>query len=149
MSKEAAVEATVTGNDQDVGFRALVMKQAIRFNMSGEARNEADQVVHFTLQGRKKRIGKALSTIRKGTARSSKLHITTAPTKIDPALQTFTIVDWTSSSRNITNKYDLIFALRDKKRKVSTDQAEATWHKILETTLNSADLQKLNSTTPA
>ena len=56
MAKQQAVEATVSGNDQQVGFRALVMKQAIEYNLAGLARNDANEIVHFTLQGDKKRI---------------------------------------------------------------------------------------------
>jgi hypothetical protein len=37
MAKKEAVEATVSGNDQQVGFRALVMKQAIEYNLAGSA----------------------------------------------------------------------------------------------------------------
>ena len=109
MAKREAVEATVTGNDQQVGFRALVMKQAIEYNLAGSARNDANEIVHFTLQGDKQRIDLALATIQEGTKRSSDIKITTTSAAIDPALNAFTIVDWTSSSRNITNKYNLVF----------------------------------------
>ena len=67
----AAISAIVTGIDQHVGFRALVMKQAIQYNLAGTARNEPDDVVAFTLQGRAKRIEKAVETIRAGTRKSS------------------------------------------------------------------------------
>jgi acylphosphatase len=66
MAKKEAVEATVTGNDQQVGFRALVMKQAIEYNLAGSARNDADEIVRFTLQGDKHRIDSALATIQEG-----------------------------------------------------------------------------------
>jgi len=71
MAEREAVEATVTGNDQQVGFRALVMKQAIEHNLAGSARNDANEIVRFTLQGDKKRIDSALATIQIGTKRSS------------------------------------------------------------------------------
>ena len=132
MAKKEAVLATVSGNDQQVGFRALVMKQAIQYNLAGSARNDANQVVHFTLQGDKKRIDSALDTIQKGTKRSSDIKITTTPAAIDAALSAFTIVDWTSSSRNITNKYDLVFALRTDDKEISPSQTKAAWHQILE-----------------
>ena len=38
---------------EQVGFRAMVMKQAIEYNLAGLARNDANEVVHFTLQGDK------------------------------------------------------------------------------------------------
>jgi acylphosphatase len=93
MAKKEAIEATVSGNDQQVGFRALVMKQAIEYNLAGSAINDADMIVHFTLQGDKKRIDSALDTIQKGTRRSSDIKIKTTPTTIDSALDTFKIVD--------------------------------------------------------
>ena len=103
----------------------------------------ASRRVHFTLQGGKKRIGSALATIRKGTQRSSDLKITTTPTTIDPDLKALTIVDWTSSRRDITDKYNLVFKLRKGDKEISPRKAEAVWHKILEKTLSAEDLKKL------
>jgi acylphosphatase len=144
MAKKEAIAATVSGNDQQVGFRALVMKQAIEYNLAGSARNDADMVVHFTLQGDKKRIDLALDTIQKGTPRSTDIKITTTPTTIDAALNAFTIVDWTSSSRHITNKYNLVFTLRASDKEISKSQAKAAWRQILEETLDPEDLKKLH-----
>ncbi|HTW26324.1 MAG TPA: acylphosphatase [Acetobacteraceae bacterium] len=143
MSKQEAVAATVTGNDQQVGFRALVMKQAIEYNLAGSVTNDANDIVHFTLQGDKKRIDSALAAIQDGTKRSSDIKITTTSVPIEPSLEKFTIVDWTSSSRNITNKYNLVFELRAKDSAISPADAKATWHQILERTLNPDDLKKL------
>jgi len=143
MSKKEAIDATVTGNDQQVGFRAAVMKQAIEYNLAGWARNDANEIVHFTLQGDKQRINSALATIREGTKRSSDINITTASTTIKPALDAFTIVDWTSSSRNITNKYTLVFELRADDTPISPKDAKAEWHRILEKTLDKEDRKKL------
>ena len=143
MSKREAVEATVTGNDQKVGFRALVMKQAIEYNLSGSARNDENEIVHFTLQGHKHRIDSALATIQEGTKRSSDIKITTTSSAIDPSLNAFTIVDWTSSSRNITNKYNLVFKLRVNDTAISRTDAKAVWRQILEKTLDADDRKKL------
>ncbi|GLS20271.1 hypothetical protein GCM10007874_32880 [Labrys miyagiensis] len=143
MAKKEAIEATVTGNDQQVGFRAAVMKQAIEYNLAGSARNDANEIVHFTLQGDKKRIDSALATIREGTKRSSDINITTETATIDPALNAFTIVDWTSSSRNITNKYTLVFELRADDTPISPKDAKVEWHRILEETLDADDRKKL------
>lgn len=63
MGKREAVAATVAGHDQQVGFRALVMKKAIQYNLAGSASNDANEIVHFTLHGKKKRINSALTTI--------------------------------------------------------------------------------------
>src|SRR5580704_10631497 len=86
MAKKEAIEATVTGNDQQVGFRAAVMKQAIEYNLAGWARNDANEIVHFILQGDKYRIDSAVATLQEGTKRSSDIKITTTSTAIDPAL---------------------------------------------------------------
>ena len=81
-----AISASVTGDDQRVGFRALLMKQAIKYNLAGNAKNAPNNVVEFTLQGRSKRINEALETIRDGTRGSSKIEVTTAPAAVDPTL---------------------------------------------------------------
>jgi acylphosphatase len=144
MAKVEAVEASVSGDDQQVGFRALVMKQAIEFNLAGAAQNDPNQVVRFTLQGDKKRINSALATIEKGTKRSSGITVSTSPATIDSSLDTFTIVDWTSSRRNITTKYNLVFRLRSDDSEISSGKAEDEWHKILEKTLDAEDRKKLH-----
>ncbi len=108
-----AISATVTGNDQRVGFRAMVMKQAIAYNLAGNAKNDANNIVEFTLQGRQKRVDQALETIRGGTRKSSDIEVKTAPAAVDPKLDTFTVVGWTSTSRQITTPYTLVFKLRD------------------------------------
>jgi acylphosphatase len=143
MAKKEAVAATVTGSDQRVGFRAAIMKQAIEYNLAGSARNDANEIVHFILQGDKDRVDSAVATLQEGTKRSSDIEITTTSTAIDPALNAFTIVDWTSSSRNITNKYNLIFELRADDTAISPTDAKAGWHQILEKSLDADDLKKL------
>ena len=65
-----AVSETVTGNVQQVGFRAMIQKQAIQYNLAGIADNKPDTSVQFTLQGDGDRITQALETIRKGTKTS-------------------------------------------------------------------------------
>jgi acylphosphatase len=134
MGAEEAIEATVTGQDQQVGFRALVMKQAIEYNLAGSAQNDPNEIVRFKLQGHKKRIDSALDTIKEGTKRSSNIKVTTFVVPVDPSLKTFTIPGWTSSSRNITTLYNLIFKLRPDDGKISLDDAKAEWRKILKGT---------------
>ncbi len=145
MAEYVAIAATVTGDDQQVGFRAAVMKQAIMYNLAGSARNDADQIVRFTLQGDRDRINSAVATLKGGTKRSSDIDITTTPAPIDPALNAFTIVDWTSSSRNITNKYNLVFDLRADDTTIAPSDAKAAWRRILENSLNADDLKKLEA----
>jgi acylphosphatase len=145
MSKREALTATVTGNDEQVGFRALVMKQAIRYNLAGAALNQPDDVVRFTLQGKKKRINSALKTIKQGNAKTSGIKIATSPAAFDPSLNNFTIFDWTSASRSITTPYTLVFHLRANDEKISQAKAAAAWHQMLLRALDPADLKKLRS----
>src|SRR5580658_11306845 len=108
MSEQKAISAAVTGDDQKVGFRAMVMKQAIEYNLAGVAKNEPNMIVRFTLQGDGKRIDEAIAAIDEGTKRSMGVRVSATSTAIEPGLKTFTIVDWTSSSRQIANSYTLI-----------------------------------------
>jgi acylphosphatase len=145
MPQKQAISATVTGNDQHVGFRAMVLKQAIEYNLAGSAKNDANMIVHFTLQGDQKRIDKALAAIDEGTKKSSNIKVSTAPAAVDPALNTFTVVDWTSTTRNITKPYTLIFKLRSDDSVISKAEAKAVWHGILKSTLTGDDLRKLGA----
>jgi acylphosphatase len=109
MQQKKAILATVTGNDQHVGFRAMIMKQAIEYNLAGSAKNGADGTVHFTLQGDSDRLDSALAAIRAGTKKSSNIEVSATQAAVDSDLSTFTVIDWTSTSRNITTPYTLIF----------------------------------------
>lgn len=138
-----AVTGSVSGKVQKVGFRAMILKQAIEYNLAGSAKNLSDGTVQFSLQGKKHRIDKALDTIAKGTAKSSDVKVTTSPATVDPALNTFTVYDWTSTSRHITNPYDLVFHLRTDGEKISDKDAKKVYHEILKTTLSPEDQKKL------
>ena len=82
-------------------------------------------------------------TIRKGTSKSSNIEVKTAPAAVDPKLDTFTVVDWTSTTRQITTPYTLVFRLRDADGTVSKSEAKDVWHGILKTTVKGDDLKKL------
>jgi len=144
MAKEEAVDAVVSGNVQRVGFRALIMKQAIEYNLAGSAENYPDQTVHFTLQGDRQHIAEALAKIRLGTKKSTNVIVTTTDKPVDPALKSFTIDGWTSLSRDISNKYDLVFHVRAPDAQISKDDAKTKWHQILENTVTGDDLKKLH-----
>src|SRR5580704_17265929 len=66
-----AVYGVVTGNVQNVGFRAMIQNQAIQYNLAGSAKNDNDNSVRFILQGPKDRIDQALKAVSKGTKKSS------------------------------------------------------------------------------
>jgi acylphosphatase len=143
MQQKRAIVATVVGDDQQVGFRAMIMKQAIEYNLAGSAENEADETVHFTLQGDSDRLESALVAIRAGTKKSSNIEVSATQTAVNGGLSAFTIIDWTSTSRNITTPYTLVFTLRADDKAISKSEAKDVWHQILRTTLHGEDLQKL------
>jgi acylphosphatase len=141
--KEEAISGTVTGNDQHVGFRAMIMKQAIEYNLAGFTKNLPNDVVNFTLQGDAKRLTAAVSVIQEGSKKSSDITVSTTQVTFDPALNDFTIYAWTSTTRNITNPYNLVFHLRPDDGKLASADVKAAWHGILRSTLKGDDLKKL------
>jgi acylphosphatase len=141
--KNQAISGTVTGNDQHVGFRAMIMKQAIEYNLAGFTKNLPNDVVSFVLQGDGKRLNDAVSAIQEGTKKSSDIKVNTAEDKVDPSLNAFTIFDWTSTTRNITTPYTLVFHLRPDDGKLAPANVKTVWRGILQSTLKGADLKKL------
>ena len=139
-----AISGTVTGNDQQVGFRAMIMKQAIEYNLAGFAENLPNDVVKFTLQGDPERLTTAVSAIQEGTKRSSDIKVSTTQGTVDPALNAFTIYAWTSASRNIANPYNLVFPLRPDDGVLAQTDVKTVWHGILQSTLNGDDRKKLH-----
>ncbi len=143
-AQQEAITATVMGETiQKVGFRALIEKQAIMYNLAGYTRNNPDGTVGVLLQGDKDRIDKTLEAISAGNKNSSKANIIgESPAALDPNLKTFTILSWTSRSRNILNPYDLVFNLRPADNEISRKEATAAWNTIAESTLRGEDLAK-------
>ena len=143
-AQQESVTGTVSGEAiQKVGFRAMIQKQAIMYDLAGYARNVPDGTVSISLQGDKDRIDKALAAIRVGSKKSSRnnvVNVATAPW--DSTLKTFTVVGWTSTSRNITNPYDLVFQLRSANDEITKKEAAAIWNTIAESTLKGDDLDK-------
>jgi acylphosphatase len=141
---QQAIKGIVSGEAiQKVGFRAMIQKQAITYNLAGYARNIPDGTVSISLQGDKDRIDKVLDAIRAGTKKSShdnKVSATDDP--LDPSLKTFTVFDWISTSRNITTPYNLVFPLRPADDEISPKQAKGVWNAIAESTLKGDDLTK-------
>jgi acylphosphatase len=143
-AQQEAITATVTGQAiQKVGFRAMIQKEAIMENLAGSARNNPDGTVKVSLQGDKDRIDQVLAAIRAGSKKSSKDNtIALVPTALDPNLKTFTVFGWTSTTRNITNPYDLVFHLRPANDQISAHDAKAVWNTIAEGALKGDDLAK-------
>ena len=143
-AQQEALTANVTGAAiQKVGFRAMIQKEAIAFNIAGAARNNPDGSVSVSLQGDKDRIDQLLAAIRSGTKKSSTNNaIAQSPAAIDASLKTFTVYGWTSTTRNITTPYDLVFSLRPANNQISRHEAKAVWNDIAKATLKGDDLTK-------
>ena len=143
-AEEQAIKGVVSGAMiQKVGFRAMIQKQAIMYNLAGYARNIPDGTVSISLQGDKPQIDQVLDAIRAGSKKSShdnKIAVTNDA--LDPNLRTFKVFAWTSTTRNITNPYDLVFQLRPADDELSKKKASAAWNTIAEGTLKGDDLAK-------
>jgi len=137
-----AVSGIVTGNVPEVGFRAMIQKQAIRYNLAGSAKNDPDKSVHFLLQGIEDRIDQALKAIRKGTKKSSNVKVSISPAPVEPGLETFTVFGWTSVSRHISHPYDPVFNLRHDNATISKDEAKAVWLGLCWKTAQGEDADK-------
>jgi acylphosphatase len=134
-----AVSGIVTGNVQEVGFRAMIQRRAVQYNLAGSVENKNDKSVQFFLQGDEDRIDKALNAIREGTKKSSDVNVSASPTSIRPDLRTFTVVGWTSVTRDITQPYDLVFDLRPDNTTISKQEAKKVWLAVCEKAVKGAD----------
>jgi acylphosphatase len=143
-AQQEAITGIVSGQAiQKVGFRAMIQKEAILYNLAGAARNVPDGTVSISLQGDKDRIEKVLEALHVGSKKSSTDNkISVTDSALDPNLKTFTVFAWTSTSRNITNPYDLVFQLRPANDEITKKAAAAAWNAIAESTLKGDDLTK-------
>jgi acylphosphatase len=137
-----AVSGVVSGNVQQVGFRAMIQKQAIENNLAGSAKNNGNRTVQFSLQGDKKRVNRALAVIRDGTEKSSNVKVGVSKAAVDPDLNTFTVVGWTSVSRDIKNPYDLVFTLRADNTTIKKKAAKSVWLQICNKAVKGEDVGK-------
>jgi acylphosphatase len=137
-----AVSGVVSGNVQQVGFRAMIQKQAIENNLAGSAKNNDDKTVQFSLQGDQKRVNQALGVIRDGTKKSSNVKVALSKATVDPDLNTFTVLGWTSVSRDIKNPYDLVFTLRADNTTIKKKAAKAVWLEICNQAVKGEDKGK-------
>lgn len=141
---QQAVRAEVAGTEiQKVGFRAMIQKMAIEYNIAGWARNNPNGTVEVSLQGRKSRIDKILAAMRAGSKKSSGNNtVSQTPGEFDVHLKTFTIFAWTSTSRDIKTPYDLIFDLRPTEDEISHHESKKLWDQIALNTLKGEDHEK-------
>lgn len=137
-----SVSAIVSGaHIQQVGFRAMIQRLAIAYNLAGWVRDNPDGTVAVSFQGDKERIARALDAIRAGNKKSSSgntIHQRLGDPP-NPNLRTFTIFGWTSASRNITTPYDLVFPLRSGDDEITHKSAKDIWNTIALDTLKGGD----------
>jgi len=122
----------------------MIQRRAIRYNLAGSVENKSDKSVQFFLQGDDDRIDKAINAIQQGTKKSSDVNVSLSPTSVRPDLRTFTVVGWTSVTRNITQPYDLVFDLRPDNTTISKQEAKKVWLAVCEKAVKGADTGKCN-----
>jgi acylphosphatase len=107
----------------------MTMKQAIEYNPAGFVKNLPNDVVNFTAQGDAKRLSAGCVAIQEEPTRSSDIKGSTTEGTVDPALNAFTIYAWTSTSRNITDPYNLSSACQSTECSLRLD-VKILWHAI-------------------
>ena len=111
---QVLVQPANGGKVTGVGFRATVLKAAIRWNLAGSAVNSTPgtqpPTMTFVLQGDPLAIQAAMEVINKGPGIPTKsFTFTQSNIPVDPKLTSFEVKGWTSTSRGITNPYDLYY----------------------------------------
>jgi acylphosphatase len=139
VQNTTAVSGIATGKVQGVGFRAMIQKQAIQYNLAGSAENNNNGSVRFVLQGLNDRIDQALKIIREGTKNSSDVNVSITAASLDPGLKTFTVVGWASESRQIPHHYDLVFNLRSDNTTIKKREVKAVRLNICKETVQGTD----------
>ncbi|MGC1937230.1 MAG: acylphosphatase [Pseudolabrys sp.] len=143
LQNVTAVSGIVPGNVQEVGFRAMIQKRAIEYNLAGSVENnKEDKSVRFILQGDKDRIDQALKAIRKGTKKSSNVNVSVSPAPAKADRNSFTVVGWTSVSRHILHPYNLVFNLRPSNTTIKKGEAKKIWLEICKETVTGEDSGK-------
>lgn len=131
-----AVQGTVTGRVQQVGFRAFLLKLAIRYNLSGFAENLRNGLVIFRFQGDKNRVMNALSQIKNGNPKARVDSVNTQ--EITPDNTTvFRVKNWTSVSRNFHTPVDLVFRLRTDNSEWSIKKTKKHYKRMIKSAMRS------------
>lgn len=134
VSVKGTVSAAPGGKVTGVGFRAMVLKNAIRWNLAGSAQNQTTNppTVNIVLQGDPAAIAAAQQEILKGTSKAPEKTFTIDWTDgtVDTSLTTFTVVQWNSVDRQINNHYDLVYFVNpDPKTHVIDSHGAATCYR--------------------
>jgi len=135
----AAVEGFIYGNVQQVGFRAFIFRQAIRYNLGGLISNQPDGSVHFFLQGEKDLMDKALVVIRKGPDKASVTRVQLDNRLIENGLTSVTVQGWTSASRDFTKPVDLVYPLRADNSEIQESEVSRIYKSIIRSAMDSIE----------
>ena len=137
--KLAAIEGGVYGNVQEVGFRAFIFKQAIRYNLGGSIENQPDGSVHFTLQGPPVRLDEALMLIKQGPEKATVTDVKVAVCLVRKDITFVVVKGWTSKSRDFDHPVDLVYSLRPEDEILSDSEAGQIFKKIIRAAMPPAD----------
>lgn len=130
--KLAAREGWVHGNVQQVGFRAFIFKQAIRYNLGGLIENQPDGSVHFLLQGQSTRLEEVLISIKQGPKKAVVTNIKMAPFPVRKGIISVIVKGWTSKSRDFDHPVDLVYSLRPEDQIVSDIEVRRIFKKVIQ-----------------
>ena len=112
---QVLVQPANGGKVTGVGFRATVLKAAIRWNLAGSAVNSPTgaqpPTMTFVLQGDPLAVQAAMDVIAKGPGGipTNSFTFTQSNLPVDPKLTSFEVKGWTSTSRGITNPYNWFY----------------------------------------
>ena len=137
----SAVEGVIRGRVQKVGFRALIFRQAIRYNLGGMIENFPDGSVHFALQGSPELLKEALTMIRKGTAKAQVNDVEIKPAPVQNGVVSAVVKGWTSSTRDFQHPVDLVYPLRVENQPVSEEEAHRIYKQIIRSAMASRGTQ--------
>ena len=137
--KLAALEGWVHGNVQQVGFRAFIFKQAIRYNLGGLIENQTDGSVHFILQGQSARLDEALTFIKQGPEKAVVTDVKVTPSLVRKDIASVIVKGWTSKSRDFGHPVDLVYSLRSDDQVLSDIEAQKIFKKTIRAAILSAE----------
>ena len=139
VQKLAAMEGWVHGNVQQVGFRAFIFKQAIRYNLGGFIENQPDGSVHFILQGQSVRLDEALTFIKQGPEKAVVTDVKVVPCPAWKDIASVIVKGWTSKSRDFGHPVDLVYPLRQEDQVLSDVESRQIFKKTIRAAMLSAN----------
>lgn len=113
--KLCAVEGVVSGKVTNVGYRAALLKVAIKYQLAGWVHNVSEGSVSFNYQGQCKNVEKATGQLMTVDPKACVNSVTINKAPLKSNFNTFTIYAWTSSSRCFYTPVDIVYTLGSNK----------------------------------